>query len=192
MTQKTTAAAPASSRLRRALDKLYDISGVLGAVFIAAIAAVVLVQVFCNIANKTALAMLGASLGWSVPDYAELAGYFLAAATFFAAAHTLKAGAHIRVSLVLQRLGPRARWIAELLASGLGALMIGFFTYWSGVLVWESWFYGDLSPGLLATPLWFPQSPIVIGLVVLTIALCDVFVTALLTGAVDTSDMSTE
>ena len=40
-------------------------------------------------------------------------------------------------------------------------------------LVHDSWRFGDLSPGLLAIPFWIPQSVMLAGCVILTIAFLD-------------------
>lgn len=178
--------------LRRLLDGLYLGSGAVGAGFIAAITAIVLAQVFCNIANRVALLSFGLSLGWTIPDYAEIAGYFLAAATFFSAGYALSAGAHIRVGLGLLRMSPPQRLAAELIAAGAGAAMCAYFAYWSGVLVWESWRYGDRSPGLIGFPIWIPQTPIPIGLAILTVALLDRFVSSLVAGRAQTPEGEAE
>ncbi len=37
----------------------------------------------------------------------------------------------------------------------------------------DSWRFGDLSPGLLAVPIWIPQSVMLAGLTILTIAFVD-------------------
>jgi TRAP-type C4-dicarboxylate transport system permease small subunit len=58
--------------------------------------------------------------------------------------------------------------------------MSGYATYFAGSLLWESWHYGDMSTGIVAIPLWIPQLSMVGGLGLLTVALVDTFVEALI------------
>ncbi|MEM1383962.1 MAG: TRAP transporter small permease [Pseudomonadota bacterium] len=159
--------------MRKALDTLYRASGIVAAVFLLAIAVTVLIQVGLNILDRIAVALTGTAVGLTLPSYAEFTGYFLTASTFFAGAYALKAGAHIRVTLVLQRLSPEARRRSELVCAVIGAVFAAYFTGWVGLLAWESWVFGDVSPGIVPVPIWIPQLSMVIGLLILTIALID-------------------
>ena len=83
--------------MRRALDLLYD-----GAAWLAALAMVgLLAMVLLAIASR--------QLDFHVAGTDAYAGYLMAAAGFLALAHTFKRGEHIRVTLVLGHVGPRAR-----------------------------------------------------------------------------------
>jgi TRAP-type C4-dicarboxylate transport system permease small subunit len=165
--------------MRRALERLYCASGGMAAFFLAAIAVIVLLQVGANVIDALARWITGVPVGLLVPSYADLAGYFLATSSFLALAHTLKKDAHIRVALVIQRLGPRWRRGAEAWASGFGAVLAGYFSWYMADLVRQSWLFGDVSPGIVPVPLWIPQAAMTAGLIVLTIALVDVLVTVL-------------
>jgi len=48
--------------------------------------------------------------------------------------------------------------------------------------VYESFIYNDLSSGMIAVPLWIPQSAMFLGLVILSISLIDDFITLLMKG----------
>lgn len=162
--------------MRRALTAFYGACGWAGASFIMAICVVVLAQVGFNAADKIAAATGLPRLGLSVPSYADFTGFFLAAASFLALASTLRSGAHIRVTLLTSRLGPTTgRW-AELGALALALAVAAWFAWFTARLVIESWRYGDLSPGIVAVPLWLPQSAMLVGLVALSVALLDEFV----------------
>ena len=168
--------------MRRALDGLYRASGGLAAFFLAAIAVVVLLQVGANVINALSHWMIGVPIGLLVPSYADFAGYFLATSSFLALAHTLKKNAHIRVALLVQRLRPRWRRRAEWWSSGFGAFLTAYFSWYMADLVLQSWRFGDVSPGIVSVPLWIPQSAMAVGLIVLTIALVDMFVTVVTGG----------
>ena len=153
--------------MRRALDRLYDAAGVLAALAILFICGIVTAQVALNV-----LARLGGP-GWSftIPSYADFAGYALASATFLALAHTLRRGAHIRVTLLSGRLPEAMRRPVDALVLLLAAGLAGFAAWWLWALVAESLHYGDTSPGMVPVPLWIPQVPVALGLTLLTLAL---------------------
>ena len=157
--------------VRRFLDGLYRTSGVVAAVFLALIAALVLVQI------------VGRALGYLVPSTDDLAGFFLVATSFLALAHTLKANGHIRVELLLQRLPPGARRPAEIAALVIGASITVYFAWFAIDLAWLSWRFGDMSQGVFAIPLWIPQGGMALGLIILAIAFVDELTVALRGGA---------
>jgi TRAP-type C4-dicarboxylate transport system permease small subunit len=165
--------------MRTFLERLYTLSGGIAAAFICAIAGIVLAQVAANLIDQIATLVLGAPFGLVVPSYANFAGFFLTAATFFALAYTLKRGAHIRVTLVIQALGPKTRHLVEIWCILVGLAIAGFFTWYTFGLVAESYRFGDMSTGMVAIPIWIPQGALVLGGAVLTIALLDELVTAL-------------
>ena len=153
----------------------------MAAAFIVAICLVVVLQVSANIVNSLAGWWLDAPTGLIVPAYAEFTGFFLVAATFLALASSLRAGSHIRVTLLIGKLRGKWRRGFELWCAGMGTVLSGYFAVFTIKLVAESYRYGDLAVGMVPLPIWIPQSAMVLGLVVLTIALVDEFV-ALLRG----------
>ena len=153
--------------MSRALDRLYDAAGVAAALCILFICAIVTAQVGLNVLSRIG----GPGLAYTIPSYADFAGYALAAASFLALAHTLRRGAHIRVTLVSDRLPPALRRAADLLVLALAAGIAAFATWFMALLIEESLRYGDLSPGMIAVPLWIPQIPVAAGLALLTLAL---------------------
>ncbi|MBJ3762311.1 TRAP transporter small permease subunit [Maribius pontilimi] len=163
--------------MRRFLDSLYSGAGWLAALSILSICAVVTAQVGLNIASRLG----GPQANLTIPSYADFAGFALAAATFLAAASTLRHGVHIRVNLLVQRFPRAMMWVSEILVLVVGIGMVGIATYWTAMLVGESWHYGDQSTGIIAIPLWIPQVPMVAGLGLLLVALIDTLVEALRT-----------
>lgn len=155
--------------VRKALNGLYFTSGVLAALFMVLIAAVVLAQIIAR------------SMGLLVPSASEIAGFSVGTSAFLALAPTLQHGAHIRVTLVLEHLPERVhRWVEVwclIVAFGLSA----YYSRWLVDLTVSSWQYGDVSQGLLAIPLWIPQCGMTIGLVIFAIALLDNLVVVLFT-----------
>lgn len=164
--------------LRKVLDRLYLFSGGIAAVAILAICLLVSAQVGLNILARIG----GPELSFTIPSYADFAGFALATASFMALAYTLRAGTHIRVNLIILRVPERTQWVLEVAALVLAAAMSAYATWFAGFLVWESHHYGDMSPGIVAVPLWIPQISMVAGLGLLTIAFVDSAVETLRAG----------
>ena len=164
--------------MRRFLDGLYWTSGVLGCVFMVGIAAMIMAQI------------IGRLTGFQVPSADDISGYFMGASTFFALAYALRRGGHIRVELLLQRFGPGLRRVFEIWCLGMATLMSGYAAWWCTFLTWESYMLGDVSPGIVAIPLWFPQLSMCAGLTLLAIAFLDDFLVVLRGGraSFETSD----
>lgn len=164
--------------LRRSLDRLYMFSGVLSALCILSICLVVSAQVFLNLLAKVG----GYALTFSIPSYVEFAGFSFASASFLALASTLRSGGHVRVSLIISKLHPRARWGVELATLALGAAVSAYATWYSVLLVHESFLFNDVSSGSVRIPLWIPQLPMAFGLALLTVAFVDFLVSGLVAG----------
>jgi TRAP-type C4-dicarboxylate transport system permease small subunit len=150
--------------LRAVLDRLYVAAGVLAALFMVGTLAMVVAGV------------AGRLLNFNLPGTDAYAGYCMAAAGFLALAHTLKRGEHIRVTLILEHVGPGLQRALELWALGVATVLAALFAYYSVRLSWQSWDFHDISTGNDATPLWIPQLTMALGTVVLCIAFIDEFV----------------
>ncbi len=147
--------------LRVILNKIYDIAGALAGMFIVLIAVLILVQI------------VGRWFGVVVPSTEDFSGFFLAASSFLALAYSLNHSAHIRVTLLIHFLGPRQRQVSEVLVLVLASALIIYFAISSVQLVYESWDFEELSQGYVPVPLWIPQVPMALGLIILSIALLD-------------------
>ena len=156
--------------LRTGLDKLYLASGVLAALCLMTILGLIVVQM---VARWTGEVFPGA------PDYA---GYAMAAASFFAFAHALNHGSHIRVNLILNLVSGTARRLLETWCFAVGTALAWYFSYYAGRMVYWSWKFNDVSQGQDATPLWIPQAAMLTGAVILAIALTDHLVHVLFRG----------
>ena len=150
--------------MRRWLDRLYDAAAYLAALFLIGTLAMVLAGIF------------GRLLNFQIRGTDAYAGYFMAGTGFLALAHTLMRGEHIRVTLILERLGARSRRALERWALGAAAVLAIAFAYFSVRLAWQSYVLHDVSTGNDATPLWLPQLSMALGTVVFAIAFLDRFV----------------
>ncbi len=159
--------------MRSYLDTLYRAAGFLAASCLALIALLVVVQLGGRILDG-ALKLVGlAPRGFVILSLAEIAGYLLAAASFLALAPTLKAGAHIRVTMLLSAVGEGRRKPMEIVALVAAIVFAGFLTVALGRLALDSWRFHEVSTGLIPIPLVWPQAAMTLGLAVLTIAFLD-------------------
>ncbi len=173
------------------LDGLYFISGMVGAGFLVAILALIV----ANMVSR-----------WSGNVFAgatEYAGYCMAAASFFALAHALNRGAHIRVSLFLGLSRAVHFWL-DAVATLTAAIIATYFARYAIKTIWFSKLLNDrtqgldkvpnwlvdylsffvapgryakeianIEPGWIFTPLWLPQLAMGFGSILLAIALWD-------------------
>jgi TRAP-type C4-dicarboxylate transport system permease small subunit len=156
--------------LRSVLDHIYTASGVLAAMFLIAILTLIVVQM---LARWTGEVFQGA------PDYA---GYCMAAASFFAFAHALNRGAHIRVSMLLNAVGSKVRRVLETWCFAIGTTLAWYFCFYAVKATYWSWKFHDVSQGQDATPIWIPQMSMVIGSIIFAIALTDHLIHMFLVG----------
>lgn len=162
--------------MRKVLDAIYLASGWLAAFFIAAICALVVLQVSLNLIDRISTLATGTAVGLTIPSYADFTGFFLAAASFLALAHTLREGGHIRVTLLISNLPNKIATLFEYWCVGIAAAISCYFTWYTALLTWDSFTFHDLSPGMIAVPLWIPQLSMLCGLIILSIALLDEFI----------------
>lgn len=147
--------------MRKFLERLYTGSGVLAGVFLILIAALSLTQIS------------GRLLGFDAYSFDDFAGFCMAASSFLGLAHTYRRNEQIRVTIAIDRLGGGKRRVMEALCLMASAFLIGFFAWYAADMVITSYQINDVSQGLVAVPLWVPQSGMALGLAIMTIALLD-------------------
>jgi TRAP-type C4-dicarboxylate transport system permease small subunit len=174
------------------LNRIYDISGVIAAMFMVSILLIIVVQ------------MLARWFEFKFPGSTDYAGYAMAATSFFALAHALNRGAHIRVSILLN-LNNTTRYWLNAFAMFVAALTATYFARFAIKTNLFSEMLNDRTQGLdqvpeklltavkmlgsapskwgemwaqsgsewVYTPMWLPQLSMSIGSVLLAIALWD-------------------
>lgn len=149
--------------MRRALDQLYRLCGVLAAFAMLLIAALILVQVALRF------------VGGQIKSADDIAGWALVATIILGLAPAYRHNSHIRVTLLIDRfsLGTITRTFLERAVTALSVVLVGWAAYVSIHFVWESYTYNELNQGLLAVPMWIPQSFMAFGFIVFFIALLD-------------------
>ena len=151
---------------RRLLDGLFNISGYIASVFLAAIAGLIVAQI---VGRFVAVAI----------DAIEVSGFCMAASAFFGLAATLKGGVHIRVNLLIGGLRGWRKRSTELWCTGAGTIAMSYFTTQTVLMVYDTFRFGEKTKGLVIMDLWIPQAAMAAGIAVLAIALADEFVSAL-------------
>ncbi len=162
--------------MRKALDRIYLAAGSLSAICILAICLLVTMQVIFNLVTK----LLGTQFAFTIPSYADFAGFLLAAASFLALSYTLKHDGHIRVTLFRDMIKGMPGRIVEIFTLVMCAAAAAFMTYAVFGHLMESIEYGDVSTGIVPIALWIPQSTLLLGLGLFTLALVDNAITAIL------------
>ena len=159
--------------MRRSLDNLYRAALWLSALCLVVIALMVGVQLAARIVDG-AMKLVGLNpYGLVILSLAEIAANLLAAASFLALAGTLKAGAHIRVTMLLAAVGDRARVWFEAFAFGFAVALAAYVTWNIGSFAYYSLIFHEVSPGLIPVPLAIPQFAMALGALILTVALID-------------------
>lgn len=146
--------------LRRFLDGLYFAGGMIGAGFLILILLIIVAQ------------MVARWSGFVLPGSTAYAGYCMAAASFFSLAYALNHGAHIRVTLLLTKMGKYQRW-GEIWCFAAATFLSGYFCWYAWQAVRISRLINDISQGQDATPLWIPQVAMGVGATLLFVAFLD-------------------
>ena len=159
---KKTAPAPLRFILEL-IDRLSRLDGWLGAACLAALTLLMLANI-----TVRALSNVIPWLPADIPVAWEYSSYLMAATFTFGAAMTLRAGGHIRVSLVLAHLPPGPRRLLEIGAAVAAAVFVGFLAWSMMKFAWASFSRGQTSYAS-DTPIWLPQAVIAFGMLLLTL-----------------------
>ncbi|GAB5437858.1 TRAP transporter small permease [Falsiruegeria mediterranea] len=147
--------------LRAVLDYIYRLAEILAALCMIAILVLILLQMLARWSSEV------------FPGAPEYAAYFMAAASFLGFAAALNRGSHIRVSLLLNAVGPGMKRYVDIWCFAVSAAVVWYFCWHARQFVFWSWKFNDVSQAQDKTALWIPQSVMVIGGVILAIALTD-------------------
>lgn len=145
--------------LLRVIDALCAAGAVLAALSAAALALILIVEVLAT-----------SFLNWSQPWAVEYAIYLQCFVLFLGAGWTLRQGGHIRVSVLLQALPPRAAAVLDQVGTAFALGIAGFAAY----ALWGQWVrtydFGSTSFYPMGTPLWIPQGLLAAGVTLLALA----------------------
>jgi TRAP-type C4-dicarboxylate transport system permease small subunit len=152
---------------RSALDRLYDASGALAAICLAAICVLMLAQAF------------GREIGLLIRGADDITAWLTAASAFFALGSTFRHGELVRVGLWIDKLKGNARRRAEIVALSVTGLFVGYMLWAVAKFVYESWKFHEVAQGLIKIPIWIPQSSFLLGVLIFFIAVLDELVAVL-------------
>jgi TRAP-type C4-dicarboxylate transport system permease small subunit len=158
---------PTASRVRRALDALYAVSGALAAVALAGTCVVMLLQV------------AGRELGILFRGADDITAWLCAAAAFLALGHTFRKGELVRMTLAIDLLPAAARWKAEVFSLAIAALVGGYMVFAVVRFVYESWKFNEVAQGMIKVPIWIPQVAFAVGVAIFFVAIVDELVAVL-------------
>jgi TRAP-type C4-dicarboxylate transport system permease small subunit len=147
--------------MRRFLDRLYAGSGVLAALCVLGICLAMLAQA------------LGREVGFLFRGADDIVAWLCAASAFFALGHTFRHGELVRVSLLINRLRPPARRVAELFALSITAAFGAYMLWAVSRFIYESWKFNEVAQGLIKVPIWIPQLTFLLGVAIFFIAVLD-------------------
>lgn len=164
---RAVAAGPAAGVARRVLDAVYDGAAAIGAACIALICALMVGQ------------SLGRQFGWPTGAINDLVAWLCAAAAFLTMAHAFRHGDFVRVTLLIEKLGPRARRVLEVASLAVAAIAVGYLAWWAVRFTYESWQFKDIAGGMVPIPIWIPQLSFVLGAVLFVLAVLDELVLVL-------------
>jgi TRAP-type C4-dicarboxylate transport system permease small subunit len=161
------APAPIAAALRF-IDMLARIGGHLGAACLFALTALILAEIGSrNLLNHNL------RFAW------EYSSYLMGAGFLFGAAVTLRAGGHIRVTVLLAQLGPAGKRIIEIVAAA-GGTALTVFLAWSLLRFTMRAYEAGQTSISSNTLLWIPQSLVVAGAVMLALQMIARLIQALL------------
>ena len=109
-------------------------------------------------------------LGLYAGGASDIAGYLMAAATFFALAPTFRSGEHIAVSLITSRLPPQLHRQFALATHLLMLAATAYLALYLVRLVYFSYRFEERSEGADALLLWIVQLPVALGAVLFALA----------------------
>ena len=153
--------------MRRLLDTLYSAGAGLAALSLLGIFGIMMAQVVMR------------ELQLQLPAADDVSAYLCVATTFFALAATFKRGELIRVGMLLDKLRPGPRRVAELAVLALAAALMAYVTFWTAQDMWFSWEIEEVAQGTVPIPLWIPKLAMPLGAGLLLIAILDEFVIVL-------------
>jgi TRAP-type C4-dicarboxylate transport system permease small subunit len=165
--------------MRRILDTIYVAAMIGACASMVGIAALVSVQVGGRILDRVLVLFGAEQLGIAVPSLGEIGGFLLVGAAFLALPETLRTAGHVRVTFLLNILGPVPGRLLTVLVLAVALGLAGWATWHAGAQAWDSWVFDSASFGMVKVPLWIPQSVMTLGLGLFTLALADELVQSL-------------
>lgn len=149
--------------LLRASDRIAAASGAFAMLCLLALLVLILAGV-----GRSILGKLHADWGGEIAIAWEYSAYLMGAVFMFGAAAGLRAGSHVRVSILLARSGGAATLLLELVSTLAGFFVATFMAWSLGNSTLRAFNNEQLSSGSL-TPLWIPNAALALGALLLAL-----------------------
>ena len=144
--------------MRRALDGVYAAGAVLAAFFMLVMATLVVVQIGARL------------IGSQVPSADDFARLAMAASAFLGLAFALRTGAHIRVTLLLEKVPPGGQRVLEIACLVAATAVSAWFAWSTGVMAYDSWTFEEYTIGQVPLPKWIPIAGMTLGIALVALA----------------------
>lgn len=143
--------------MRRALDGVYAASAVLAAFFMVLMTALVVLQIGARL------------VGSQIPSADDFARLSMAASAFLGLAFALRTGAHIRVTLLLEKAPAGLQRALEIACLVLATAVSAWFAWSTGAMAYDSWRFVEYTIGQVPLPKWIPIAGMTLGVALVAI-----------------------
>ena len=150
--------------LDKSLNKLYKFTGYIAATFLIFVAVFILIGISSRI------------FGFYIRGLAEYSGYCMASASFFALAYTFIEGGHIRITLFLEKLTGKRRWLVETWCLSIASFFSGYLAFYFFKMLIISYRFQERSEGADEILIWIPQTSVAIGSTIFFISVFHQFI----------------
>ena len=150
--------------LDKSLNKLYKFTGYIAATFLIFVAVFILIGISSRI------------FGFYIRGLAEYSGYCMASASFFALAYTFIEGGHIRITLFLEKLTGKRRWLIETWCLSIASFFSGYLAFYFFKMLIISYRFQERSEGADEILIWIPQTSVAIGSTIFFISVFHQFI----------------
>tara|TARA_B100001093_G_scaffold422196_1_gene414694 strand:+ start:368 stop:847 length:480 start_codon:yes stop_codon:yes gene_type:complete len=150
--------------LDKSLFKIYKFSGYLASAFLIMIAVFILLGISSRI------------FGFYIRGLAEYSGYCMASASFFALAYTFVEGGHIRITLFLEKLSGKKKYLIEIWCLAIASFFSGYLAFYFIKMLIISYKFQERSEGADEILIWIPQTSVAIGSAIFFISVFHQFI----------------
>ena len=150
--------------LEKSLNNVYKFSGYIAAAFLILVAVFILIGIFSRI------------FGFYIRGLAEYSGYCMASASFFALAYTFVEGGHIRITLFLEKLSGKKKYLIEIWCLAIASFFSGYLAFYFIKMLIISYKFQERSEGADEILIWIPQTSVAIGSTIFFISVFHQFI----------------
>lgn len=162
MSSEPSKGAPGVSVLLRGIDTLAAAGAMVAATLLVLLTGMIIVEILLGMASKAF-----PSLPPGLPNTWEYSAYLMGAAFMLGTGQAMRVGAHIRMTALVERLGPDRQRVLDIVASCAGIVAAGIMSWALISFAWRAAIRGQTSESFV--PLWIPLGAMAIGLIILTL-----------------------